>query len=122
MPANVMFEEGDIFGDGVNIAASLAAELPPATLMLPPPRWRPESGYAQRHGSKDRLERAFEPARSRRVAGLTDRITKRDGYSARQIEGPFLKRQLADLIKAARGGTSSNRRERLSGLRLFGAR
>jgi hypothetical protein len=53
------------------------------------------------------LERAFQLARSGRVAGLTDIITslKRDGYSTSQIEGPLLKRQLAGLIKAARGGT-----------------
>ncbi len=50
------------------------------------------------------LERAFQLARSGRVAGLTEIITslKRDGYSANQIEGPALKRQLAALIKAAR--------------------
>ena len=50
------------------------------------------------------LERAFQLARSGRVAGLTDIITtlKRDGYSASQIEGPLLKRQLTGLIKAAR--------------------
>jgi hypothetical protein len=50
------------------------------------------------------LERAFQLAKSGRVAGLTEIITslKRDGYSASQIEGPVLKRQLADLIKAAR--------------------
>ena len=50
------------------------------------------------------LERAFQLARSGRVAELTDIITslKRDGYSASQIEGPLLKRQLTDLIKAAR--------------------
>jgi hypothetical protein len=56
------------------------------------------------------LERAFQLARSGRAAGVRDIITslKRDGYSASQIEGPLLKRQLADLIKAARaGGTSS---------------
>ena len=58
------------------------------------------------------LERAFQLARSGRVAGLSDTITslKRDGYSASQTEGPLPKRQLADLIKAARGGTSSDRR------------
>jgi hypothetical protein len=52
------------------------------------------------------LERAFQLARSGRVAGLTDIITtlKRDGYSASQIEGPLLKRQLADLIKGAPAG------------------
>ena len=50
------------------------------------------------------LERAFQLARSGRVAALTDIITslKRDGYSSDQIEGPLLKRQLVDLIKAAR--------------------
>jgi len=52
------------------------------------------------------LERAFQLGTSGRVAGLTDIITslKRDGYSASQIEGPLLKRQLADLIRAARAG------------------
>jgi hypothetical protein len=50
------------------------------------------------------LERAFLLARSGHVAGLKDIITslKRDGYSSSQIEGPLLKRQLADLIQAAR--------------------
>lgn len=50
------------------------------------------------------LERAFQLARSGRVAGLPDIISslKRDGYSTNQIEGPVLKRQLAELIKAAR--------------------
>jgi hypothetical protein len=60
------------------------------------------------------LERAFQLARSGRAAGLTDIITslKSDGYSVSQIEGPLLKRQLADLVKAARaGGTSSDRRD-----------
>jgi hypothetical protein len=50
------------------------------------------------------LERAFQLAKSGRVATLSDIITslKRDGYSADQIDGPLLKRQLTDLIKAAR--------------------
>jgi len=50
------------------------------------------------------LERAFQLARSGRVAGLTEIVTSlnREGYSANQIEGRLLKRQLADLIKAAR--------------------
>jgi hypothetical protein len=64
------------------------------------------------------LERAFQLARSGRVAGLTDIITslKSDGYSVDQIEGPLLKRQLADLVKAARaGGTSSGRRDNARG-------
>jgi hypothetical protein len=58
------------------------------------------------------LERAFQLAKSGRVAGLTDIIAslKRDGYSAIQIEGPLLKRQLADLIKAARAGRTSSAR------------
>lgn len=56
------------------------------------------------------LERAFQLARSGRVAGLTDIVTslKRDGYSASQLEGPLLKRQLADLIKAARKGIENS--------------
>jgi hypothetical protein len=50
------------------------------------------------------LERAFQLAKSGEVAGLTDIVTSlnREGYSGSQIEGPLLKRQLSDLIKAAR--------------------
>jgi hypothetical protein len=50
------------------------------------------------------LERAFQLARSGSVAGLTGIVSSlnREGYSASQIEGRLLKRQLADLIKAAR--------------------
>jgi hypothetical protein len=50
------------------------------------------------------LERAFQLARSGSVAGLTEIVSSlnREGYSASQIEGRLLKRQLADLIKAAR--------------------
>jgi hypothetical protein len=50
------------------------------------------------------LERAFQLARSGTVAGLTEIVSSlnREGYSANQIEGRLLKRQLADLIKAAR--------------------
>jgi hypothetical protein len=50
------------------------------------------------------LERAFQLARSGSVAGLTEIISSlnREGYSGSQIEGRLLKRQLADLIKAAR--------------------
>jgi hypothetical protein len=56
------------------------------------------------------LERAFQLARSGRVAGLTDIISslKRDGYSTNQIEGRVLKRKLADLIKAARKETENS--------------
>jgi hypothetical protein len=52
---------------------------------------------------------SFQLARSGRVAALTNIITslKRDGYSASQIEGPLLKRQLADLIKATRANATS---------------
>ena len=50
------------------------------------------------------LERAFQLARSGTVAGLTEIVSKlnREGYASNQIEGRLLKRQLADLIKAAR--------------------
>src|SRR5580693_8287559 len=53
------------------------------------------------------LERAFQLARSGRVAGLTDIITtlKRDGYSASQIEGPLLSDNLPTQSKLrARAG------------------
>jgi hypothetical protein len=55
------------------------------------------------------LERAFQLARSGRVAGIAEIITSlnREGYSASQIEGRVLKRQLADLIKAARNRSVS---------------
>jgi hypothetical protein len=57
------------------------------------------------------VERAFQLARSGSVAGLAEITTSlnREGYYANQIEGPVLKRQLANLIKAARrsSGTSS---------------
>lgn len=54
------------------------------------------------------LERAFQLARSGEVSGLTEirRALDREGYSGDQIEGPALKRQLAGLIKTARGGDS----------------
>lgn len=50
------------------------------------------------------LERAFQTAKSGEVSGLTEIVkeVRREGYSADQIEGPALKRQLAHLIKAAR--------------------
>jgi hypothetical protein len=59
------------------------------------------------------LERAFQLARSGTVAGLTEiiRSLEREGYSATQIEGPLLRRQLTDLIKAARTGTTSSDRQ-----------
>jgi hypothetical protein len=50
------------------------------------------------------LERAFQLARSGKVSGLSEivRTLKGEGYSAYQIEGPVLRRQLANLVKAAR--------------------
>jgi len=56
------------------------------------------------HQKMSALERAFQLAKSGEVAGLTEIVTSlnREGYSASQIEGPLLKRQLANLIKAAR--------------------
>jgi hypothetical protein len=50
------------------------------------------------------VERAFQLARSGSVAGVAEIAASlnREGYYANQIEGPVLKRQLADLIKAAR--------------------
>jgi hypothetical protein len=56
------------------------------------------------------LERAFQLARSGHAAGLSDIITSlnREGYYASQIEGPLLKRQLAELIKVARKGSMNS--------------
>jgi hypothetical protein len=50
------------------------------------------------------MERAFQLAKSGEVSGLTEivKALRREGYSANQIEGPALKRQLTNLIKAAR--------------------
>jgi hypothetical protein len=50
------------------------------------------------------LERAFQLAKSGHVAGLTEIASalRREGYPADQIEGRHLRRQLTDLIKAAR--------------------
>jgi hypothetical protein len=49
------------------------------------------------------MERAFHLARSGRFTRLTEVVTTldREGYSTSQIQGPLLKRQLTDLIKAA---------------------
>ena len=56
------------------------------------------------------VERAFQLARSGSVAGLAEIATSlhREGYYANQIEGPVLKRQLADLIKAARRSSATS--------------
>ncbi len=50
------------------------------------------------------LERAFQLAKSGQVSTLTEIVGSlgRDGYAVSQIEGPALKRQLRDLIRAAR--------------------
>ena len=56
------------------------------------------------------VERAFQLARSGSVAGLAEITTSlnREGYYANQIEGRVLKRQLADLIKAARKSSATS--------------
>jgi hypothetical protein len=56
------------------------------------------------HQRMTTMERAFHLARSGRFACLTEVVTTldREGYSASQIQGPLLKRQLTGLIKAAR--------------------
>jgi hypothetical protein len=50
------------------------------------------------------LERAFELARSGGPRGTEEIVAalRREGYSTEQIHGPVLKRQLLNLIKAAR--------------------
>jgi hypothetical protein len=50
------------------------------------------------------LERAFQLARSGKVSTITEIVgsLRSDRYDTRQIEGPALKRQLMDLIRAAR--------------------
>ena len=50
------------------------------------------------------LERAFQLARSGQVSTITEIIgsLSRDRYDTRQIQGPALRRQLMDLIRAAR--------------------
>jgi hypothetical protein len=63
--------------------------------------------FSHVHGGAQRMtsmERAFHLARSGRFTTLTEVVTTldREGYSANQIQGPLLKRQLTVLIKAAR--------------------
>ena len=50
------------------------------------------------------LERAFQLARSGQVSKIAEIVgsLKRDGYSTDQIQGRVLRRQLRDLIMAAR--------------------
>ena len=63
------------------------------------------------------MERAFHLARSGRFITLTEVVTTldREGYSANQIQGPLLKRQLTDLIKAARRSRSTETSRAASG-------
>jgi hypothetical protein len=59
------------------------------------------------------LERAFQLARSGRVANVDDikKQLKQEGYdvSPRAFEGPSLRSQLKDLIKAARLASMNKR-------------
>jgi hypothetical protein len=50
------------------------------------------------------LERAFQLARFGQVSELSDIVEalRREGYSTDQMQGRTLRRQLTDLIKAAR--------------------
>ncbi len=50
------------------------------------------------------LERAFALARSGEVSKISEIVEslRRDRYDTRQLEGPALRRQLTNLIKAAR--------------------
>ncbi len=50
------------------------------------------------------LERAFQLARSGQVSTVSEIAVSlsRDGYSANQLEGPSLRRQLIGLIRARR--------------------
>jgi hypothetical protein len=52
------------------------------------------------------LERAFQLAKSGQVARIDEirAVLKREGYSADQVQGRQLARQLNELIKAARSG------------------
>ena len=56
------------------------------------------------------VERAFQLAKSGQVAEFSEivKALRGEGYSVDQLQGPMLKRQLADLIKTARA------RERLT--------
>jgi hypothetical protein len=53
------------------------------------------------------LERAFQLARSGKVPTVAaiEESLRRDGYDVRQVEGPTLRRQLVELIKAASRST-----------------
>jgi hypothetical protein len=59
-------------------------------------------------GTKTALERAFEMAKSGRFTRVSDikRAVSDEGYSAAQLQGRTLQRQLGELIKAAREGAA----------------
>jgi hypothetical protein len=61
--------------------------------------------------NKTALERAFELARSGRfpTAGDISRAISQEGYSAAQIEGFALRRQLTALIKQARAASAESK-------------
>ena len=54
--------------------------------------------------TKTALERAFELAKSGRYTRVSDlkRAVSSEGYSAAQLQGPMLTRQLGQLIRAAK--------------------
>lgn len=59
--------------------------------------------------SKTAVERAFELARSGKFANASEikRTVSAEGYSAAQIDGPALMRQLRDILREARARPSS---------------
>jgi hypothetical protein len=78
----------------------------PSALLAPPPSPRSWGAFLRPGVAMQRMtviERAFDLARSGKFTSITEVITtlNREGYSAAQIEGPLLRRQLTHLIKAA---------------------
>jgi hypothetical protein len=61
------------------------------------------------HQNKTTLERAFEIARSGLPRGVEDIRTqlKSEGYDTRQLHGPTLRKQLLQMLKAARTAAES---------------
>jgi hypothetical protein len=64
--------------------------------------------------NKTALERAFELARSGRhaTAGDIARAVSGEGYSAAQLEGPALRRQLGAIIRQAKQAANAKRTEK----------
>jgi hypothetical protein len=58
------------------------------------------------------LERAFQLARSGTVKDTTEirEQLDREGYNSAEINGPMLRKQLLDLIHAAKGHSNSHRK------------